>query len=327
MSGRAPGEHAGRLVTAIVVTYNSADEVGTALESLGRSADGARVRLETIVIDNASTDATVTVVRETDPSASIIENTVNVGFGAANNQAFGIARGEYWLLLNPDASLDRRALSELVTFLDAHPDAAAVGPSVESAGAGAAESSGMAPSLRSMAGHFLFLNRLLPDDRGGPYRGLQLHRRRGRAARRVEWLGAMAVLLRPAAVRQVKGFDASMFMYGEDVDLGMRMDAAGWSLWVLPTARARHLVAASQGGVSTRWVDAIHGLYARRAGALRMVMFDAILAVGLGLRALAPTVGASDAGELHRRRVRAAASRAARLLQGSIARVGRHGPR
>jgi len=319
---------AGRLITAIVVTYNSADDVGAALLSIRESAERARVRLETVVIDNASIDATVSVVREVNPSARIIENAVNVGFGAANNQGFEAAEGEYWLLLNPDATLDGRALSELVAFLDRHPDAAAVGPSVESAGAGAAESAGMAPSLRSIAGHFLFLNRLLPGDLGGPYRGLQLHRRAGsRSARRVEWLGAMAVLLRPVAIRHVGGFDARIFMYGEDVDLGVRLHAAGWSLWLLPTARARHLVAASQGGVSTRWVDAVHGHYARRAGPLRVVAFDAILAVGLGIRALASTSSGSDGRQLHRRRVRASAGRAVRLLGGSVVRLGRYRPR
>lgn len=323
MTALAQDRIANRQLTAIVVTYNSADIVGAALTSLRTSADLAHVGLETIVVDNASDDATVAVVRRTDPGAIVIENGKNVGFGAANNQAFDIAHGEYWLLLNPDATLDRHAITDLLAFLDERVDAGAVAPSVESAGAGGAESSGMAPSLRSIAGHFLFLNRLLPGEWGGPYRGLQLHHRRGPKARRVEWLGAMAVLLRPAAVRQVGGFDASIFLYGEDVDLGIRMCGAGWTLWILPETRAWHLVAASQGGVNTRWVDAVHDLYARRAGSIRMILFDAMLAAGLGLRALVTASDASGSGDLHRRRVRASAHRAVRLLHGSVVRAGR----
>lgn len=323
MSSRGDAGATQRVITAIVVTYNSADVVEPALRSLHASAAAAHVGIETIVVDNASRDGTLGVVRQADPNAIVIENRTNVGFGAANNQAFDAGTGEYWLLLNPDATLGRRAIADLVAFLDARPDAAAVGPSVDSAGAGAAESSGMAPSLRSVVGHFLFLNRLLPGDWGGAYRGVQLHRRRSARARRVEWLGAMAVLLRPSAVRRVNGFDASMFLYGEDVDLGMRLCAAGWSLWMLPGTRARHLVAASQGGVSTRWVDAVHDLYARRAGWVSMILFDAILAVGLSLRAIAAGRAGSDAAERHRRRVRASASRAAYLLRRSLVRSSR----
>jgi hypothetical protein len=177
----------------------------------------------------------------------------------------------------------------------------------------------MAPTIRSLIGHFFFLNRLLPGDHGGAFRGFQLHRRSNLDPRQVDWLGGMALLLRPAAVREVGGFDASIFMYGEDVDLGRRLREAGWTLWLLPQSRAKHLVAASQGGVSTTWIDAVHDLYARRAGRPQLVAFDGVLAAGLALRALAAAWRRPGGPDVHQRRIGASARRAAHLLARSIA--------
>ena len=308
-----------RLLSAIVITFNSAGHVATAMASVRAAARAAGWSVEFVVVDNASADASVEAAGHVAPDAVVIRNPMNAGFGAANNQAFEVARGDYWLLLNPDAALSPDALPPLTAFLDERADAAGVGPSVESAGAAGAESSGMAPSIRSLIGHFLFLNRLLPYDRGGALRGFQLHRRSHPEPRRVDWLGGMALLLRPSAVREVAGFDATIFMYGEDVDLGRRLREAGWTLWLLPAARAKHLVAASQGGVSARWIDAVHDLYARRARRSQLVVFDAVLAAGLAVRALAMAWRRPGHHDVHRRRIGASARRAAHLLTGSIA--------
>jgi hypothetical protein len=82
-------------------------------------------------------------------------------------------------------------------------------------------------------------------------------------------------------------------------------------------AHATHAIAASQGYVSTRWVDALHGLYAARAGRARLVLFDAIMTVGLGIRA-AIASGARSSNQRHRRRMVASAQRAAALLRRTL---------
>jgi GT2 family glycosyltransferase len=179
----------------------------------------------------------------------------------------------------------------------------------------------MLPGTASAIGHFLFLNRLLPGDRGGAWRGFQLTRRPGLGPRRVEWASAAALLLRPAAIRQVGGFDPTIFMYGEDVELGERLARAGWQMWLVPAAHAWHTIASSQSGVSTRWIDSLHDAMARRSGRIRLTFFDFVLGVSLLTRAAA-TRGRRPEARLHRRRMKASGGRALRLARTAA----RHGP-
>lgn len=306
-------------VSVITVTFNSAHLVLRALESAERAAQEANVGLELIVVDNASSDRSADVVAERYPEAIIIRNPRNLGFGVANNQAFERASGDVWMLLNPDAILDTAALWRLTDFLRKHPSAAAVGPSVYTPGTGGAESCGMSLGLASAMGHYLFLNRLLWGDMGGPWRGFQLRRRPHLGPRRVDWISGAAAALRPAPVRAVGGFDPTLFLYCEDVDLGERLRLAGWELWLVPGARATHLIAGSQGQVSTRWLDAIYDLYARRAGRLRLAGLQLILALGLSVRALVFSARRSSAAQLLQgRRMRASAARSVVLLARAI---------
>ena len=313
-------EGARERVSLVTVTYNSRELVGRSIESAVTAAERAGVDLEVLVVDNASSDRSAELVSSLHPAAQVIRNEANVGFGAANNQAFELASGTTWLLLNPDAALEPGALAELLRFLRASPRAGAAAPSIGSAGHAGAESCGMSPGIRSAIGHFLFVNRLLPDDRGGAWRGFQLQRREGVQARRVDWASAAVLALRPEAVRAVGGFDPSFFMYGEDVDLGDRLNAAGWEVWLVPGAHASHLIAASQGGVSTRWLDGIHDLYARRANRLQTVVFDLVIALGLSLRAAAASLPRrSETRRVHAARMRAGFLRALTLARRSLA--------
>jgi len=306
-----------RRISLIVVTYNSAPLVTTAIDSAVESAVAADLELEIIVVDNASSDGTGDLVERQYPDARVLRNAANVGFAAANNQAFRQASGDVWLLLNPDATVERSALRHLVGFLDARGRAAAAAPTVEDGRGGGAESAGMTPGLRSLASHFLMINRLLVGDRGGAWRGFQLARRPRLGPRSVDWVGGMALLSRAEAIRSVGGFDERFFLYGEDVDLGARLRDRGWELWLVPAARATHLIAGSQGRVSTRWVDGLRAVYARRSSRARTLVLDLIVALGLGLRAGAATV---QPDEWHRRRMRAAARHAAGTLLRSLVR-------
>lgn len=313
-----------RLLTVITVTYNSASLVVDALTSAQEAAPAAGVAVEIVVVDNASTDQSVEVVRGRFPEARVVVNDTNVGFARANNQAFQVAQGDVWILLNPDASLAPGALVPLLDFLATHPGAGAVAPAIATAWSGGPESGGMAPGLRSMAGHFLLLNRLLPGDRGGPWRGVMLQRRHWLGPRRVEWLGGAALALRPEAVRDVDGFAPRFFLYGEDIDLGERLGRAGWELWIVPAARATHLIAGSQGRLSARWVDAGHDHYASTAPAGRVVVYDCLIAIGLSGRALVWSIlDRSDEGRIHARTMLMSSRTAWSSLGRTLGRLGR----
>lgn len=294
-------------LTVISVTYNSARDIVAALRSADVAAKRAGLSVEYIVVDNHSTDASVTTVRQGFEAATIVTNDTNVGFGSANNQAFDLAAGRRWLLLNPDARLHEDSIARLVAAME-HLGAGAVAPSIGRSGA---ESAGMAPSLPSVVGHFLFVNRFLPDDRGGAWRGVQLRRSRSDAPTAVDWASAAVLLLDPEAVRAVGGFDEQFFLYGEDVDLGVRLGRAGLRTWLVRDAHADHAIAGSQGGVSSEWVAALHRLCRRGGGGARLAVIGLAMAIGLTIRAATARARRRSPGAaLHAKRMRSAARRA-----------------
>ena len=313
MTDREAGAPPG--VSVICVTYQSRDHVVECLGSAVASAVAAGVSAELIVVDNASTDGSADAAQAAFPRAIVIRNDENRGFGAANNQAFRLARGATWLLLNPDARLDEGAIGALLAALSSDPGLAAVGPSIRGAGVGGAESAGMLPGLRSLAGHFLFVNRLLPFDRGGPWRGWFLRPCRRPSMRAVEWASGAAMLLRPEAISQVSGFDEAFFLYGEDTDLCARLLDRGWRIALVPAATAWHAIGGSQPAASTRWIDGLDAFMRRRGrGRLARSACFVGMAVGLAIRGLWP--GAGPAGGSEARRMRAAARRAVAVALG-----------
>jgi GT2 family glycosyltransferase len=311
------------LVSLVTVTYQSARDIEEAIGSARAAAALAGCTLHVIVVDNASLDGSAEVAKAAAPDGIVIRNPENLGFGAASNQGIAVATGDHLLLLNPDARLQPDALGLLLAFMNANPEAALAAPSIQ--GPGGVESAGMAPGLRSFLGQYLLFNRVLPGGGQGAWRGFGLPRRRDTHPVPVEWASAAAVLLRADAIRAVGGFDPSIFLYGEDIELCERLRGRGWSLWLVPAARAWHQIGASQAGISTRWVDGLHRLYGRRAGRVRLALFDGILALGLGLRAVAARLRPPDrtgtgAGDpVHARRMAAGARRATRLALVALA--------
>ena len=106
-------------VTVIVINYNTAHLLDQLFGAL--KAGRGRLRYQLIVVDNASRDDSVQILRAQYPCAELIENKVNVGFARANNQVLPLARGRYVLLLNTDAFVGSDTLQKTVDFMDAHP--------------------------------------------------------------------------------------------------------------------------------------------------------------------------------------------------------------
>src|SRR5438105_2795818 len=89
------------VISAIIVTYNTRAMTLRCLETLGTELAG--LDSEIFLVDNASTDDTLPIVRQQFPDVHLIENKINRGFGFANNQAMQQSHGQFLLLLNSDA--------------------------------------------------------------------------------------------------------------------------------------------------------------------------------------------------------------------------------
>src|SRR5947209_1208275 len=113
-------------ISAIIVSYNTCELTCACLRALFQDIEG--ISSEVWVVDNASEDGSVEAIHREFPTARIIANSENIGFGAANNIAIRQATGEYLLLLNSDAFVKPGAVRALVSCLQAYASAAVAGP-------------------------------------------------------------------------------------------------------------------------------------------------------------------------------------------------------
>lgn len=282
------------LISVLIVTWNCRDLIGPCLDYVFESRIGHSV--EVILVDNASHDGTADLVRTRYAGVRVIESSENLGFGRGNNMAATQASGDYLLLLNPDAYLtDPNALATLAAALDEDRDGviAAVAPAlVNPDGSHQLGDGGHAPTIGNIVRHQWLISRFVPGMPGFYFNRPALFKRERVAA---QWLAATCLLMRRKAFDAVGGFDPAFFMYGEDVDLGMRIAATGLQQWLLPQTKVLHLQGATQRDdpeavhVSTSFIDAIFALHRGRGmrSALRRRTLAAAMASGYLLRALA----------------------------------------
>ena len=112
-------------VSIIIINWNTKKLLSDCLRSVYENAGD--VDYEVIVVDNASTDGSVEMVKRDFPQVILIENVANRGFAAANNQGMAVAKGRYVLLLNSDTLVLDDAIVSTVRFADRHPRAGVTG--------------------------------------------------------------------------------------------------------------------------------------------------------------------------------------------------------
>ncbi len=226
-------EHQRRVkLSVVIVSYNVRYYLEQCLRSLYRSTiDG---EMEVFVVDNASQDDSLAYLRPLFPQVRYIQNTENVGFSRANNQAIRQAQGEYVLLLNPDTILCEETLSTCLSFLDTHPDAGATGVAMYSHnGRFAWESRRGLPTPWTAFCRMSGLGTLFPHSHTfGRYYMRYISRLE---VGEIEVVSGAFFMVRHEALRQVGLLDEDFFMYGEDIDLSYRLLKGGWKNYYLPT--------------------------------------------------------------------------------------------
>lgn len=235
-------------VSAIVVTHNAAPWIERPLESLRLT--GAEV----IVVDNASTDDTLAIVRERFPEARILEQE-NRGFGAGNNTGMRAAAGRYFLLLNPDAWLTEGAFEDMVAFADEHPEAGVVGPRLLNPDGSLQRSVRGYPTPWRLATEYFFLRKLAPHSEAlNALFGAGFDHE---SVREADYLFGACLLVRREAVDSIGGFDEDFFLMSEEVDWCYRFRQAGWKVLFYPGAEVFHVVGASLN--PARFEDVVRG--------------------------------------------------------------------
>lgn len=232
-------------VSVVIVSSNNCELLERSLRSV-RAQSG--VTLQTIVVDNASTDGSPERVRHQFPEVELVELPVNTGFAHANNVAFRLCRGEYVLLLNPDAFPHPGSLQALRAVAERHPGAGAVGPRLANADGTLQRSAWPFPRAGRLLLEATGLHRVLRSVGLLVDLGVWAHDEE----RPVDFLTGACLLLRAEALAEVIGFDEGFWLYGEESDLQRRLRTRGWSVVYTPEAVVTHLGEGSPIGAATR---------------------------------------------------------------------------
>ncbi len=204
-------------LSIFIVNYNGAAFIETCIDSVLKSRfDGI---LDIIVVDNASTDDSLSVLRQYEGQIRVIASPDNLGFSRGNNLASTVARGDTYFLLNNDTILPEDTIQTLYDFLLETPDAGAITPKL-------LNDDGSLQIPGSIFNYFHF---------------------RSEVPVRVSFIAGTAVMLPQHAWQTIGGLDPNLFFYNEDIDMCKMLLKNGFSLYYVPTAELTHF-----GGLSTR---------------------------------------------------------------------------
>lgn len=206
-------------VSAISVNYNTGHVIG---ETIASVAGQQGVSVEMLIVDNASPDQSAAQIRALAcPNLTVIENPENTGFGAGNNTGARVAQGDYLLMINPDARFTTpHDLRRLVDWMNQHPECGLCGATL-----------------------------LHNGQRTGPkldYPGDRNIQRTWNLPPGAAWIAGAFMLARRSAFEQIGGFDEDFFLYSEEIDLGLRMRLAGYTVGFVDEVEIAHIGAVSE---------------------------------------------------------------------------------
>ncbi|MBI4870436.1 MAG: glycosyltransferase family 2 protein [Candidatus Riflebacteria bacterium] len=205
-------------LSVVIVGFQSRGVLGPCLASLDGDSSSSR---EILLVDNASTDGTAAWVREAHPDVKLLHSPTNVGFARACNQALQVASGRHILFLNPDTILAPATLGRMLERLESESGVGILSPRLHGGGPPAW---GRFPTPLSLAlGHLPGTPPPL-EPPAGP----------------VDWVLGACMLVRGDLLRRLGGFDPDYFLYGEDLDLCDRVQAAGFSVLYAPEIAVYH---------------------------------------------------------------------------------------
>jgi len=230
-----------RFLSVIIVNYNTGPYVVQCVRSLQKQKN---IKLEIIVVDNASQDNSAELLsHEFGDAIKLILANENLGFGRANNLGVSKANGEYLLILNPDTVIpEPLALSNLIYFLDGHPQIGILGPAIEEP----RKSRHILPRVRypfSQKLKFTTAFKALPGS--------------------IAWILGACMLLRRNLYNEISGFDPDYFLYGEDADICLRARQHGYEIGYCKNVLIHHVSGASEIGSDSldKWLRKKRGVF------------------------------------------------------------------
>jgi len=221
-------------LSIIIVSFNTRHLLADMFESL--HAASSKLTIQIIVTDNASSDGSCEFILSNYPEVLLIENTKNVGFGRANNQALPYIEGNYVLLLNTDAFVSPDTLEKTIRYMDKKPRCGVLGVKLKGRNGELQPSCRFFPTplnvfLNSTGLNQIFRNIQMIDDMQWDHA----------STRRCDWVPGCYYLVRREVIDQVGLFDSRYFLYYEEVDHCFAVKNAGWETHYYPHTTVVHI--------------------------------------------------------------------------------------
>jgi GT2 family glycosyltransferase len=227
-------------VSVLIVNYNTKEHLENCLRSLKSCAYSGKS--EVFVVDNASQDGSAEMVGQQFPEVNLVKNKTNVGFATAVNQMYHLSSGKYLLLLNPDTLVQPGALDDLVSFLEDHTEAGAVGPRqwLDAPKNLQTTVTVKFPELAVLAAHVPLIKRWAQQSLRRKYWIKDFIIWSSDRPVEVDSLNGSCLMVRRETIEDVGVMDERFFLFFEDADWCLRMKKKGWKLYCIPKAEIVH---------------------------------------------------------------------------------------
>jgi len=242
-------------LSIIIVNYNTSKLIIQALNSVYKNSKN--INFEIIVVDNASKDDSVEMIKKHFPQVILIQNNENLGFSKANNIAIKRSIGEYILLLNSDTIVMEDTLEKMIKYMNDNPDVGASGCKVVLPDGSLDKACKRSfPTPQNALYNALKLDRLFPQSKVfGEYNLTYLDENE---IHDVDCLVGAFMMVRREVIEQVGLLDEDFFMYGEDIDWCYRIKQAGWRIVYYPKTKIIHYKGGSSKKKNTKIIYEFH---------------------------------------------------------------------
>jgi O-antigen biosynthesis protein len=215
-----------RKVSIIIVSYNVRSYVSHAIDSILKSDYN---NFEIIVVDNNSYDGTCDHLKTKYKTIHVISNDTNAGFGKAVNQGAKHADGEYLFVLNPDTIIEEDTISKLIKFISMNKNIGMVGPKILNADGSLQLSCKRSfPTLKVALPKILGLDKIFPNSKWmGKYNLTFLDPSKSHT---VDAISGSCMMISASVFKKIGGFDENFFMFGEDIDICLRIWKANFEI-------------------------------------------------------------------------------------------------
>lgn len=223
-------------LTIVIVSWNTEELLKKCLESIFKHQGD--LKLEIIVVDNASSDNTVEIVKENFPQVQIIPNINNLGFAAANNIGLLRSKGDFILFLNPDTVILRNALKKMVEFMKHNYKIGIAGCKHLNPNWTFQSSVRRFPTAFALFFVFIKLYKIFPFI--PPVYYYLAKDLNNKIVQPVDQVAGSFLMVRRQTLEEIGPFDERFFIWFEEVDLCKRAKDAGWQVWYNPEAEIIH---------------------------------------------------------------------------------------